>query len=169
MHHDQQHNLRWRTSTITDSRVQYGPVWNALTNIVSIPTLGTEHVVFVANLQPNTQYYYSVGTGSGSLAAGTNYFFVTAPSFPKPTRIWVLGDLNTLLAPPISRPSAMPITALPRSPHRFVFDTWRYMQHRSRSGIQTGLFGMYSNLFRQTTIFPCLGNHDRITLFAQPY
>lgn len=87
--------IRWRTSSSSDSVVRYGTSAASLTQTVSSATLRTEHELRLSGLSPNTTYYYSVGNSGATLASGSSYFFVTAPSGAKPTRVWVLGDSGT--------------------------------------------------------------------------
>src|SRR5438034_5963397 len=89
--------VRWRTDAQTDSCVRYG--LSSLTSQTCVSTSTTEHVVQLSGLSPYTQYYYSVGTSTGSIAGegDSSYFFFTAPATgtAKATRIWVLGDSGT--------------------------------------------------------------------------
>src|SRR6185503_9965944 len=87
--------IRWRTSLPTDSRVQYGTDPTNLTESVSDDAVTTEHIVSISNLLPDTRYYYAVGENGTNFAGGPEYYFVTAPSISRPTRIWVIGDSGT--------------------------------------------------------------------------
>src|SRR5690349_13960223 len=87
--------VRWRTSSSADSMVRYGLTSGSLTSSVSDATPKTEHELRITGLAPNTTYFYSVGTATTTLASGATYFFVTAPTGAKPTRLWVLGDPGT--------------------------------------------------------------------------
>ena len=62
--------VRWRTDTQTDSCVRYGTSVSSLTSqTCSTPlTLTTEHVVLLNIPSPDTKYYYSIGTSTGSIA-----------------------------------------------------------------------------------------------------
>src|SRR5436190_8204305 len=57
--------VRWRTNVQTDSCVRYG--LSSLTSQTCISTSTTEHVVQLSGLSPYTQYYYSIGTSTGSI------------------------------------------------------------------------------------------------------
>src|SRR3954464_5857855 len=90
--------VRWRTSTATNSRVQYGlsatGPWTNVDNASSV----TDHVVTITGLTANTKYFYSVGSTAATLSGpDANTFFVTAPTpgVAKKTRVWVLGDSGT--------------------------------------------------------------------------
>jgi Purple acid Phosphatase, N-terminal domain len=86
--------VRWRTDVATASRVTVGTSASQLDVIVDDATLTTEHLVQLTGLQPDTQYFYGVGSPSATLVSGPDYTFFTAPPVgsSQPVRIWVLGD-----------------------------------------------------------------------------
>jgi hypothetical protein len=49
--------VRWRTDTTEPSSVRYGLGANQLTLTAKSEGVGTEHVVQLAKLQPNTRYF----------------------------------------------------------------------------------------------------------------
>src|SRR5439155_23126463 len=68
--------VRWRTGAPSDARVRYGTDPANLSAFADVTGLSTEHEVALSGLQPNTKYYYSVGTTSAVLAGGdANHFF----------------------------------------------------------------------------------------------
>jgi hypothetical protein len=90
--------VRWRTDVATDSRVRIGTSPDQLDRAVDLAGSFTEDVVRVTGLEPNTRYYYAIGSSGAALAGGdANHFFITPPSpgTADPTRIWVLGDAGT--------------------------------------------------------------------------
>lgn len=87
--------IRWRTDSVSDTMLRYGASPTALDNAVPVSGNRTEHEVALSGLNPDTLYYYSVGSAAEQLAGGDSFhFFRTAPppDTPKPFRIWVLGD-----------------------------------------------------------------------------
>jgi predicted phosphodiesterase len=87
--------VRWRTDTLTSSRVDYGAAPGSLGQSASDPLPTTEHVVTVSTLAPDTRYYYAVGSALGALVGDdADHFFSTAPTpgTPKPLRLWAIGD-----------------------------------------------------------------------------
>src|SRR5262245_13467157 len=87
--------VRWRTDLPTTSRVWYGLEPGGLTSTSDDPLSTTEHAVTLSGLEPETTYYYAVGSDEASLAGGDwSYFFVTRPveGGCRPTRFWVLGE-----------------------------------------------------------------------------
>ncbi len=88
--------IKWRTDLATDSKVNVGLSSTQLTSTFLDPTNTTEHEVKIANLQPNTVYYYNVGGTFGVLGGDNSYFFKTAPAVgsTQPIRIWAMGDMG---------------------------------------------------------------------------
>jgi acid phosphatase type 7 len=88
--------VKWRTDLATGSKVSFGLSSTQLSNVVSIETNTTEHEVKLSGLQPNTVYYYNVGTTYSVLQGDNSHFFKTAPlvGSTQPIRIWVMGDMG---------------------------------------------------------------------------
>jgi predicted phosphodiesterase len=87
--------VRWRTDTLTSSRVEYGAAPGSLNNSVDDATPTMEHVVTVSGLAADTQYYYAVGSAAGALVGDdVDHHFATAPTpgTAKPLRFWAIGD-----------------------------------------------------------------------------
>jgi hypothetical protein len=154
--------VRWRTSAPTDSVVRYGTTL-ALEQTAQVAGSTGEHVVSLLGLEPETPYYYAVGTSAGDLAGGdASHVFVTAPlpGTPKPTRIWVQGDSGKSNADPQNVRNAY-----------FAFtgtrgtDVWLMLGDNAYGDgtdaeYQSAVFGMYPGLLRQVALWPTLGNHD---------
>src|SRR5262245_32952132 len=90
--------VRWRTNVPTTSQVRYGLSPEMLLQKATSKGTLTEHVVNLSDLNPDTRYFYSIGSTIETLAGGGNrYYFFTPTMFgtPKPTRVWVLGDPGT--------------------------------------------------------------------------
>ncbi len=156
--------VRWRTSTATDSRVLYGLTPGSTAFSAADSAVTTEHVVTLAGLAPNTQYYYSVGSTSTVLAGGdAAHFFVTSPSGAKNTRVWVLGDSGTGNA----TAAAVRDAYLNFNGSRYT-DLWLMLGDNAYSSgldseYQTAVFNMYPTVLRQSVLWPTLGNHDGVS------
>lgn len=87
--------IRWRTDEPSQSWVRYGLTPDNLDHGIFDLEEFTEHSMPLNNLVPGTRYYYAIGDGDGDLAAGPEYHLTTAPSGPKPTRIWAIGDCGS--------------------------------------------------------------------------
>jgi hypothetical protein len=156
--------VRWRTLEDTTSRVRFGTSSENLTDEVLNQDLTTEHEITLTDLQPDTRYYYSIGSARTYLAGGADYYFVTAPMSGKPTRIWVIGDSGT------ASPQARAVFE-----HYQEFTADRYtdvwlMLGDNAYGIgtdieyQRAVFDMYPELLRQTAVWSTMGNHETYSL-----
>ena len=155
--------VRWRTDVATDGRVRYGTEPAALTNIADHLTVTNDHIVALAGLEPDTRYYYSVGTTLVPLASSTNYYLVTSPlvGSNKATRVWVLGDAGTKDANQRAVRDAYYnfTTNTPRSDLILMLGDNAY-QNGSDMEHQAAVFDMYTNALRNTFLWSCIGNHD---------
>jgi hypothetical protein len=156
--------VKWKTNVPSDSRVRYGTAPGALTNAVNIPALSTDHEVTVSGLQPNTSYYYAIGTSSGDLAGDdATTFFRTSP--PKggspPVRIWAIGDAGTGSADQAHvRDAYMNYTgATPANAWIWLGDN-AYLSGREIEFQHVVFKNMYEPVLRNTPLFPAPGNHD---------
>jgi hypothetical protein len=166
--------VRWRTDTATDSRVRYGSSPASLTQFADNPSVTTEHEVAVSGLSPDTQYFYSVGTTTTTLAGGdSTYFWMTFPpaGTPAPTRIWVLGDSGTAN----SSATAVRDAYFSATGTRHT-DLWLMLGDNAYNDgtdaeYQAAVFNIYPTMLRKSVIFPALGNHDtaQSTQFVDTY
>jgi len=81
--------VMWRTDIECDTRVNFGTQAGQLDLVFYATALETDHTARIIGLQPNTKYYYDVGTDDEVLGGGTlDHYFVTAPAIgeAKPTR-----------------------------------------------------------------------------------
>jgi hypothetical protein len=89
--------IRWRTDSLTDSRVYYGDTLGSIALFKDSVTPTTEHRVLLTGLTPLTRYFYSVGSSSQILRGSDSLlFFKTAPdsSSHVPVRFWAIGDFG---------------------------------------------------------------------------
>jgi hypothetical protein len=89
--------IMWRTAGATNSKVMYGTDPQSLTMEVIDTAQVINHTVPVTGLQPNTQYYYSIGTTTQTLSGPDSlHRFKTAPSIGtiQPVKAWVMGDFG---------------------------------------------------------------------------
>jgi PKD repeat protein len=158
--------VRWRTNVPTTSRVQFGSAPGNLVSVVEDLTEVTEHIVALTGLDPDTRYYYSVGSDIEILAGDdADHFFITSPlaGVAKPTRIWVLGDSGT------GNTNAMNVRdayyAYTGDRHT---DLWLMLGDNayndgSQAEYQTKLFDIYPTMLNKSVLWPTLGNHDGFT------
>jgi len=160
--------LRWRTSGLQNSLVEYGPAHDQLTSSQSDPNPRTDHEVLLSDLQPGTTYYYRVGSSTSPFAGGTvDHYFVTPPSAGTrtPVRIWALGDSGTANA------SAAAVRNAYLALDDVRTDVWLMLGDNAYpdgtdSQYQAAVFDMYPQFLRNTPLWPTLGNHDAASAFS---
>lgn len=155
--------LRWRTTTSSDSKVAYGMSPTGLVYQTTDTALTTEHIVQLSGLQPNTKYYYSIGSTAFALMNSEENYFITPPpeNSVKPTRIWATGDFgNGTLQ------STSVLNAYFNYAGSTYTDLWMWLGDNAyESGTDaeytSKVFSYrYERLFRNTCIWPSPGNHD---------
>ena len=159
--------VRWRTDIQTNSRVRYWTADDPSTVYEEIDsTTTTEHRVALTGLSAETQYYYSVGTSTETLAGDdADHFFLTSPppGTAKPSRIWILGDSGTANANAEAvRDRYLEYTG---SIHT---DLWLMLGDNAYpdgtdSEYQEAVFDMYPSMLKKSVLWPTLGNHDAYT------
>lgn len=154
--------IRWRTSTATASRVDYGTTLFYGTSVTD-PQATTEHVINLTNLNPSTTYFYRIGTPSTVLEGDINYYFSTSDpaGTVSPVRIWVTGDFGDGSNSQLEvRNSYVNYTN-----SSYPADLWIWLGDNAYSTgtdneFQVNVFNVYKNQFRNTPVYPSLGNHD---------
>ncbi len=159
--------VRWRTDLFSDALVHYGTNPANLSNFAIQTMLTNEHIVQVSGLQPNTRYYYSIGSSGQTLVGGTNYWFVTSPEAgtKKPTRVWVLGDAGTAgNGSPVRQASVRDAFYNFAATNRPA-DLWLMLGDNAYdrgldTEYQAAVFDMYPTTLRNLFLWPALGNHE---------
>ena len=87
-------NVRWRTNIASKSKVEVGTVAGTYPIVVNDAVLSTEHEIRVTGLNPDTKYFYRIGTDTSVTQGDTTNFFVTAPDDTATRRVTlaVFGD-----------------------------------------------------------------------------
>ena len=162
--------VRWRTSRVTNSVVQFGLAPAALAWAVTNTVPTNEHAVTLTNLLSDTKYFYALGTSETNFAGGSNYLFITPPATPRPTRIWITGDAGTANygdSPGVDRnPFGMRDAYYNYTTNRYT-DLW-LMLGDNAYGVgadeeySTNVFGTFPTMLRQTLVWSTIGNHDAV-------
>jgi hypothetical protein len=155
--------LRWRTDVACESIVNYGTDLNVLTSSASDLNTTTNHEVRLTGLTPSTRYFYSVGSSNETLAVGADCNFITfpPPGQAQPTRVWVIGDAGQ--APDLTQTTT-----------RDAYYQYTGSRHTdvclalgdnclcwgTDEEYQTYFFNVFGTLFRQTALWPTIGNHE---------
>jgi hypothetical protein len=155
--------VRWRTDFPSNARVFYGTNAASLDNVAIQAAVTNEHIVNLGGLQPDTKYYYSIGSTNRTLAGGTDYWFNTAPvpGTQKPTRVWVLGDPGTANNNQRNVRNAYYDFAAATRPA----DIWLMLGDNAYdtgtdTEYQNAVFNMYPSTLRNLFLWPTIGNHE---------
>jgi hypothetical protein len=155
--------VRWRTDYPSNARVFYGTNASNLDVVAEQASVTNEHIVPLTGLQPDTKYYYSIGSSTRMLASGTDYWFNTAPvpGTPKPTRVWVLGDPGTANNNQRNVRNAYYDFAAATRPA----DLWLMLGDNAYdtgtdTEYQNAVFNMYPATLRNLFLWPTIGNHE---------
>ena len=154
--------VRWRTSAVSDTGVRYGTNLASLNLSVSNAALVTEHEILLPGLQPETKYFYSIGTSTQSLAGDATYFFHTSPppGPARPTRIWTIGDFGTGFPAQHSVRDAYTNFTGSRPTDVWLMLGDNAYSHGFDYQYQSYVFNIYPTLLRQTVVWPTMGNHE---------
>ncbi len=155
--------LRWRTNIPSDSQVRYGNAPGNLSNTATDPRVTTEHEIRLTGLQPETTYFYAIGSTVASLTTGeANTFFRTtpAPGANRPTRIWVLGDCGTANSNQFAVRDGYYNSPQYRFNDLILLLGDNAYNIGADTEYQAAIFDMYGAILRQSPLWSCLGNHD---------
>ncbi|HSC75073.1 MAG TPA: metallophosphoesterase [Pseudomonadales bacterium] len=154
--------IRWGTTSKSNSVVRFGTSVNNLDKVARNRNQVNEHEVQLTGLVPDTQYYYSTGSGTKALYSGAEYFFRTQPPVGThpPTRIWVIGDSGRGNQDQRDVYKGYQTFA----GNRYT-DVWLMLGDNAYGSgtyqqYQDNFFNVYPALLRQTAVWPTLGNHD---------
>jgi hypothetical protein len=159
--------LRWRTNVASDSRVEVGMALGTYPKVTTINTPVTEHIVRVTGLNPDTKYFYRIGTTTTILQGAPDNFFTTVPppDTKRKVRVALFGDCGRSddvyqdenLSNYISYLSTNGIDAP---------DAWLLLGDNAYSQgtdaqYTTKFFGIYGdNILKNHKLYPAPGNHD---------
>lgn len=158
--------IRWRTAEPEASVVFYGLDQGLLYEIAGGLLPKVDHEVVLRGLDPDTRYFYSVGTLSETLAEGADYYFRTSPvpGTPKKTRIWAIGDCGTAGLALTERQREVRDAYIAHSGGGPT-DVWLALGDNAYfagldSEYQRRFFDIYPTLLRNTVLWSTLGNHE---------
>ncbi|MFN5983873.1 MAG: purple acid phosphatase family protein [Fluviicola sp.] len=160
--------IRWQTDVPTDSKVNYGTSLASMSSSVSVYPYSTEHEVKITGLNPNTKYYYTIGSTSIVLSgASLDQYFKTSPVIGESGtyRFWTIGDAGMSNA----NQEAVRDGFYIYNQNKHI-DGWLLLGDNAygnglndgnQANYQTAYFdNMYSPIISNTVCWPALGNHD---------
>nr|HPI54619.1 fibronectin type III domain-containing protein [Chitinophagaceae bacterium] len=90
--------IQWQTDIATTSQVRFGLQSTNLNNTFTSVSYTTQHAMKLTGLQPETNYFYSIGNGTQVFVSGSDLHFTTLPlanpHYNKPVRMWTVGDIG---------------------------------------------------------------------------
>jgi hypothetical protein len=72
--------LKWRTDWFSEGVVRYGTDLANLAHAATNAAPLFEHEMSLSGLQPDTPYFYSIGTTTQAMVGGPSFYFRTAPT-----------------------------------------------------------------------------------------
>jgi len=145
----------WKTSTASDSAVDYGLDTGYSAGTVSNATLVTNHVMNISGLLPGTNYYYRVQSGGVTLAAGE--YFRTKRTASQSFRFIAFGDWGQGTSG-MSNIAARVNSVTDLDFYITLGDNIYYAGEGSL--YDPYWFSLYGRTLRRSPVFPGIGNHD---------
>ncbi len=156
--------VKWTTLTANTSRVKYGTAENVLTAAISDHKSVTDHEMRITGLQPDTKYYYAIGSDNSIMKGSYRNYFTTAPpaDSKRKIRIGVFGDPGTgTLLQKGSRDNYLKLKGNYSNSELMImlgdnaYNAGTELEHTNN------FFNIYdNNVFDNHTIFPVPGNHE---------
>ena len=163
--------IMWRTNVPTNSTVWFGQNPQQLTQTASGNSNTTEHTVLVTGLNPNTKYYYAIGSQSIYGGNSANHYFHTNPVIGSQDslRVWAIGDFGKGNAGQIAvKNSFLSWNGQNKT------DVWLWLGDNAYndgkdSDYQSKVFGLagFSDIFSFLPFWPSPGNHDYNTVWQE--
>jgi acid phosphatase type 7 len=162
--------VKWRTDSLTDSKLRFGPSPGNLTRVVSDTTPTYDHTLRISGLWPDSTYYYVAGSSTTDLEGDdSNHYFHTnpIPGTVRPIKIWALGDFGRGNAQEVwVRNSYQRYADSIRQADAWIwlgdnaYDTGADSQYTQR------VFNVYDSVFDHQVFWPTPGNHDYYSVNA---
>jgi hypothetical protein len=155
--------VKWRTTSAEVGVLKYGTSPTSLTELLTEDSAVVNHELNVTGLQPSTKYYYSIGTGSTFYTtADTSFFFKTSPTpgTAPDTRIWVIGDFGNGSQATINVKNGFMNNYRDKHTDLWLWTGDNAYGDGTDAEYQDKVFQVYPEMFRNTTVWPCPGNHD---------
>lgn len=152
--------LRWFTDQPSIGTVTYGISPTLLTSSMSESTASTDHEVTLTGLEPFTQYYYAIESGTDKVE-GSGLTFRTAPDPCTPFRFMVFGDTRgaTPLCDNFTDWAKVSMMIAAQQPD-FVVGTGDYVYAGVTPACWDHWFDQAGAMLRRTPFFGVIGNHE---------
>ena len=157
-------SIRWRTDVATTTGAWYGSTPGSIANAFTDNTSTTEHEIRLTGMNPDTKYYYSIGTATQQVEGDANNFFTTAPASntTRKLRIAAFGDCgrndNNFQSGSLSAYRNY-VGESPAEIMLLLGDN--AYSNGTDTEYQSNFFNVYSgNILKNHVLFPAPGNHD---------
>jgi len=158
--------VHYRTSSSTQSIVNYGTSLNNLNQTVNIQTQSVDHAVEITGLNSNTKYYYNIENNNGILLnSASDQYFQTHPTIgtEQPLKFWVLGDCGTANANAEAVRDAYYGYIGTEHTDGILYLGDNAYNSGTDSEYQAAIFDIYDEKLKNTIAWSCMGNHDGFT------
>jgi hypothetical protein len=155
--------VRWRTDVLTRGIVHFGRSADFLDRNVQDTVLATEHKLLLEGLQPDTRYFYSIGSFKDTLQTGPNDHFMTLPR-PGTEALYRIAAVGDCGNNSVNQRDVR--DALLKYLGGYYLNAWillgdnAYYTGRDAE-FQSNFFNLYKdNLLPKYPLYPSPGNHD---------
>lgn len=161
--------IRWRTDSSTSSKIIFGKQKNSLNQTAATEIVTREHILKIANLEPDTKYFYEVYAGNNTLLSKSdNQFFVTAPDANsiRPIHIWAGGDFADISNQVYLTNQTQVRDSYLAYSKGFNPDLWLWLGDAGYGGdrdntLQKSIFDFYGpQILKHVPFAATLGNHE---------
>lgn len=160
-------SVRWRTNIASKSKVEVGTVLGTYPIVVNDAVLKTEHEIRVTGLNPDTKYFYRIGTDTSVTQGDLNNFFTTAPEDTSTRRVTlaVFGDCgrndNSYQTGSLSAYQNYISSKGIKAADIMMLVGDNAYNNGTDAEFTTNFFNAYSgNILKNHMLFPAPGNHD---------
>jgi hypothetical protein len=155
--------IRWRTDVACDTKVSYG-LSTTYGSVITDNNAATEHEIKITGLTNSTKYFYKIGTTSQDLQGDVNNFFTTSKPPSGATlsnfRVWVTGDFGVGSTNQIAVKNAYKNHVGANIANFWIWLGDNAYNTGTDAEYTTKTFNQYPDIFKNTPIYPSIGNHD---------
>jgi len=157
--------VQWCTAEPQSTHLEWGET-PACTQVVHQEGLKTNHLVNLTGLQPQTQYFYRVITGSDTTECID--FHTAKPTSTSTVDFFVIGDSSPYAGFGSSPEQRQIVEQIQKVHYDFGLHAGDINQNRGQE-YELVYYQPYKDILKHTPIFTCIGNHDNSIDYAQTY
>ncbi|MCW3115939.1 MAG: hypothetical protein JWM28_21 [Chitinophagaceae bacterium] len=159
--------FRWRTNIASDSRVELGTSFGTYTLVADNAVSTTEHSVRATGLNPDTKYWYRIGSTTQALQGATDNFFTTLPTSTaaRKLRFAAFGDCGkgdaTYQSQSLTQYQSYLTTNNIDAPDAWLLLGDNAYNAGTDAEYTSNFFGTYGgSILKNHKLYPVPGNHD---------